>query len=113
MVSPKTLVSHRPGVQTYRKRQYSSEPVSLASCGIVCFIVPLGTSLKHSVLRRSGAAGDFQRCRAHLFMDEAVGREDDRAAEVIGLPFEVADSAAGLFDEQHTRGGGPPVQARF
>ncbi len=63
--------------------------------------------------RRSGAAGDFERGRAHLFMDEAVGREDDRAAEVIGLSFEVADSAAGLFDEQHASGGVPLVQAEF
>ncbi len=57
--------------------------------------------------------GDFERCRAHLFMDEAVGRKDDRAAEVIGLSFEVADSAAGLFDEQHSSGGVPLVQAEF
>ena len=46
-------------------------------------------------------------------MDEAVGREDNRAAEVIGLSFEVADSAAGLFDEQHASGGVPLVQAEF
>src|SRR6266705_2989289 len=68
---------------------------------------------KGSVPQRSGAAGDFQRGRAHLFMDEAVGGEDDGAAEVIGLSFEVADSAAGLFDEQHTSGRVPLVQAEF
>src|SRR5260370_42321079 len=94
MVSPKTLVSHRPGVQTYRKRQYSSEPVSLASCGIVCFIVPLGTSLKHSVLRRSGAAGGFQRNRPQLFMGEGGGRAGGGGARGAGLSFPVGDSAA-------------------
>ena len=113
MVSPKVLVSHRPGVQTYRKRQYSPEPVSLACCGACVLHRVLGNVPQGSALRRSGAAGDFERCRAHLLMDEAVGGEDNRAAEVIGLAFEVADSAARFFDEQHSRSGVPLVQAEF
>ena len=59
------------------------------------------------------AAGDFERDGAHLFVDEAVGGEDDGAVELIGFPGEIADFAAGFFDEEDAGGDIPFVEAKF
>src|SRR5580704_13607005 len=66
-------------------------------------------------MRRSGggAAGDFQGHGAHLFMDEAVGSEDDGAAELVRMACKIADSAAGFFDKENAGGGVPFLQAKF
>ena len=59
------------------------------------------------------ASRDFQGDGAHLFVDEAVGGEDDGAAELVGISGEVGDFAAGFFDEQDAGGGVPGFQAKF
>lgn len=59
------------------------------------------------------ALRNFQGDGAHLFVDEAVGGEDDGAAELVRISGEVGDFAAGLFDEQDAGGGVPGLQAKF
>ena len=51
----------------------------------------------------SDLAGDG----AHLFVDEAVGGENDGAAELIGIAGKIADFAPGFFDEKNPGGGIP------
>ncbi len=56
---------------------------------------------------------DFVRHFAHFFVDQAVGGQDDRAAQAVWLAGEIADFAAGFFHQQHPRGGVPGLQAKF
>ena len=57
--------------------------------------------------------GDFKSNGAHLFVDEAVGGEDDGAAELIGISGEIGDFATGFFDEEDSGGGVPGLEAEF
>src|SRR5712692_11106134 len=66
-----------------------------------------------SLGRPRSAAGNFQRHRPHLFMDEAVGGEDDGTTELIRVPGKITDSAAGFFHEQDARGGIPLLKIKF
>src|SRR5713226_7044573 len=59
------------------------------------------------------AAGDFQRHGAHLFVDEAVGGENDGAAELVWISGKIAHSAAGFFDQQDAGGGVPLLATTF
>ena len=54
--------------------------------------------------------GDFKSNGAHLFVDEAVGGEDDGAAELIGISGEIGDFATGFFDEEDSGGGVPGLK---
>ena len=56
---------------------------------------------------------DFSGEGAHFFVDEAVGGEDDRAAELIRLAGKIGNFAAGFFHQQDARGGVPGFQAEF
>ncbi len=58
-------------------------------------------------------AGDFQGHAAHFFVDESIGGKNDRRAKLVRLALEVADFAAGFFDEEHARGNVPLVEAKF
>jgi len=62
---------------------------------------------------RFGALGDFQRGFAYFFVDEAIGGKNDGRAKLIGFALEVADFAAGFFNEEHARGNVPLVEAKF
>ena len=53
------------------------------------------------------ASGNFEGDGAHLFVDEAVGGENDGAAELIRIAGKIADSATGFFDEKDASGGVP------
>src|SRR5260370_3734722 len=59
------------------------------------------------------AAGDFQRHGAHLFVDEAVGGEDDGAAELVWISSKIAHFSAGFFNQQDACGGVPFLKAEF
>src|SRR5712692_5676050 len=62
---------------------------------------------------RRGAAGNFKGGGAHFFMNEAVGGEDNRAAELIEIPLKVGDFAAGFLDKEDARSSVPLVEAEF
>src|SRR5229473_7719220 len=59
------------------------------------------------------AAGDFQCHGAHLFVDEAVGGENDGAAQLVWISGKIAHSAAGFFDQQDAGGGVPLLETKF
>src|SRR5882672_596358 len=59
------------------------------------------------------AAGNFKSDGAHFFVNEAVGRENDGAAELVWIPGKIADFAAGFFDEEDAGGGVPLLQTKF
>src|SRR5713101_9898777 len=59
------------------------------------------------------AAGDFQCHGAHLFVDEAVGGENDGAAELVWISGKIAHFSAGFFDQQDARGGVPLLETKF
>ena len=46
-------------------------------------------------------------------MNEAVGGEDDRTAELIGISLKVGDFATGFLNEENARGSVPLVEAEF
>jgi len=46
-------------------------------------------------------------------VDEAVGGEDDGAAELVWISGEIADFSARFFDEQDSGGGVPLLEAEF
>jgi hypothetical protein len=52
--------------------------------------------------------GDWVGDGAHLFVNKAVGGQNDGAAELIGIAGKIADLAAGFFDEKNS-GGGVPI----
>ena len=56
---------------------------------------------------------DFESDGAHLFVDEAVGGEDDGTAELIGISGEIGDFTSGFFDEEDSGGGVPGLEAKF
>src|SRR5260370_2177997 len=59
------------------------------------------------------AEGDFQRHGAHLLVDEAVGGEDDGAAELVWISSKIAHFSAGFFNQQDACGGVPFLKAEF
>ena len=44
---------------------------------------------------------------SHFFMNEAVGSENDGAAELIGIAGKVADFTSSFFDEKNSGGSVP------
>jgi hypothetical protein len=54
------------------------------------------------------ALGQFEGYFAHFFMDEAVGGEDNGAAEDVGSIVKIGDFSASFLDEKDARGGVPP-----
>src|SRR6267378_3375239 len=62
---------------------------------------------------RRRAAGNFQSDGAHLFVDEAVGGENDGAAELIRIARKIRDFAPGFFDEKDAGGGVPFLKTKF
>src|SRR5260370_22851341 len=65
-------------------------------------------------LRSGGnALRDFEGDGAHLFVDEAVRCEDDRAAELVGPSREIGDFSASFLDEQDSGRGVPLLEAEF
>src|SRR5260370_8997765 len=56
---------------------------------------------------------NLQRPLPHFFVNGAVGRENRRPAQPVGLTCEIADPAAGLFDQERAGGGVPFLQAEF
>src|SRR5215467_6302171 len=63
--------------------------------------------------RGFSTARNFQGGLAHFFVDEAVGGENERPAKLIRLAHEIADFAAGFFDEKNACGDVPLVETEF
>src|SRR5260370_32755460 len=59
------------------------------------------------------ALRNLQRHLPHFFVNGAVGRENRRPAQPVGLTCEIADPTAGLFDQERAGGGVPFLQAEF
>src|SRR5260370_33005320 len=56
---------------------------------------------------------NLQRPLPHFSVNGAVGRENRRPAQAVGLTCEIADPAAGLFDQERAGGGVPFLPAEF
>jgi len=59
------------------------------------------------------ALGKFEGNDAHFFMDEAVGGEDDRAAELIRRALKIADFSSSFFDKNDAGSCVPTFQPKF
>src|SRR5271165_203889 len=62
---------------------------------------------------RSAAAYDLGDHLQHFGMNRAVGGQDRRATQFIGIAVQIADGSAGFLNEDDSRRGVPRLQAKF